>query len=163
MNIVCMCQFEWFWGTKNCIENSFNSPKPYFSIQILLISIVKFTRIDRTSLKNTTDKVNINRLVKSTLNSKRRITQRRWETKKKKHYRYYWSYSARISKKRFSKKPMHPFLIKKKYLCQLVGIDQVMKVNKLSLIKRRVEFEMYQRYEIITSHSMRGSFAINDF
>ena len=27
-------------------------PKPYFSIQILLISIVKFTRSDNTSLKH---------------------------------------------------------------------------------------------------------------
>ena len=58
---------------------------------------------------------------------------------------------------------MHPFLIKKKDLCQLVGIDQVIKGNKLSSIKRRVEFGMYPRYEIITSQNMRGSFAINDF
>jgi integrase len=58
---------------------------------------------------------------------------------------------------------MHPFKIKKKELCRLAGIDQVIKGNKMSSITRRVAFGIYPKYELITSHSMRKSFATNYF
>ena len=38
---------------------------------------------------------------------------------------------------------------------------QVIKGNKMSSITKRVEFGMYSKYELITSHKMRHSFACN--
>ena len=46
---------------------------------------------------------------------------------------------------------------------QEVGIDQVIKGNKMSSVTKKVEFEMYPKNELITSHSMRRSFATNYF
>ena len=45
----------------------------------------------------------------------------------------------------------------------MAGIDQVIKGNKMSSVTKRVEFGMYPKYEIITSHSIRRSFATNYF
>ena len=50
-----------------------------------------------------------------------------------------------------------------KELCRLAGIDQVIKGNKMSSITKRVELGMYPKYELITSHTMRRSFATNYF
>jgi hypothetical protein len=48
-----------------------------------------------------------------------------------------------------------------KELCQLAGIDQIIKGNKMCSITKRVEFGMYPKYELIASHAMRRSFASN--
>jgi hypothetical protein len=45
----------------------------------------------------------------------------------------------------------------------LAGIEQVIKGNKMSSITRRVAFGIYPKYEIITSHCMKKSFAMNNF
>jgi hypothetical protein len=45
----------------------------------------------------------------------------------------------------------------------LAGIDQVIKENKMSSVTKRVEFGMYPKYELITSQTMRRSFATNYF
>ena len=50
-----------------------------------------------------------------------------------------------------------------KELCQLAGIDQIIKGNKMCAITKRVEFGMYPKYELIASHAMRRSFATNYF
>jgi len=50
-----------------------------------------------------------------------------------------------------------------KELCRLAGINQVIKGNKMSSVTKRVEFGMYPKYELITSHTMRRSFATNYF
>jgi hypothetical protein len=50
-----------------------------------------------------------------------------------------------------------------KELCQLAGIDQIIKGNKMSSITKRVELGMYPKYELIASHAMRRSFATNYF
>jgi len=50
-----------------------------------------------------------------------------------------------------------------KELCRLAGIDQVIKGNKMSSVTKRVAFGMYPKYELITSHTMRRSFATNYF
>tara|TARA_B110000902_G_C13890360_1_gene430332 strand:- start:34 stop:495 length:462 start_codon:yes stop_codon:yes gene_type:complete len=50
-----------------------------------------------------------------------------------------------------------------KELCQLAGIDQIIKGNKMYSITKRVEFGMHPKYELITSHTMRRSFATNYF
>ena len=50
-----------------------------------------------------------------------------------------------------------------KELCRLAGIDQVIRGNKMSSVTKRVEFGMYPKYELITSHSIRRSFATNYF
>ena len=48
-------------------------------------------------------------------------------------------------------------------LIKFPGIDQVIKGNKMSSITKRVELGMYPKYELITSHTMRRSFATNYF
>jgi len=45
----------------------------------------------------------------------------------------------------------------------LAGIDQVIRGNKMSSVTKSVEFGMYPKYELITSHTMRRSFATNYF
>lgn len=50
-----------------------------------------------------------------------------------------------------------------KELCRLAGIDQIIKGNKMSSITKRIELGMYPKYELITSHTMRRSFATNYF
>ncbi|MFT4643719.1 MAG: hypothetical protein ACI8ZX_000112 [Planctomycetota bacterium] len=43
-----------------------------------------------------------------------------------------------------------------KELCQLAGIDQIIKGNKMSSITKRVELGMYPKYELIASHAREG-------
>ena len=50
-----------------------------------------------------------------------------------------------------------------KELCRLAGIDQVIKGNKMSSVTKRLAFGMYQKYELLTSQTMRRSFATNYF
>jgi len=50
-----------------------------------------------------------------------------------------------------------------KELSQLAGIDQIIKGNKMSSVTKGVEFEKYPKYELITSHTIRRSFATNYF
>ena len=45
----------------------------------------------------------------------------------------------------------------------MAGIDQVIKGNKMSSVTKRVALGMYPKYELITSHSIRRSFATNYF
>ena len=48
-------------------------------------------------------------------------------------------------------------------MCRLSGINQVIKRNKMISVTKRVEFGMYPKYKLITSHNMRRSFATNYF
>ena len=48
-------------------------------------------------------------------------------------------------------------------LCRLAGIDQIIEGNKMSSITKKVAFRMYPKYELITSHTIRRSFATNYF
>ena len=45
----------------------------------------------------------------------------------------------------------------------MAGIDQVIKGNKMSSVTKRLEFGIYPKYELITSHNMRSYFATNYF
>ena len=45
----------------------------------------------------------------------------------------------------------------------MAGIDQVIKGNKMSSVTKRVALGMYPKYELITSHNIRRSFATNYF
>ena len=45
----------------------------------------------------------------------------------------------------------------------MAGIDQVIRGNKMNSVTKRLAFGMYPKYELITSHNMRRSFATNYF
>jgi len=48
-----------------------------------------------------------------------------------------------------------------KVVCKLSGIDEVVKGTKLNTETNRKEFGMYPKYELISSHCFRRSFATN--
>ena len=45
----------------------------------------------------------------------------------------------------------------------MAGIDRVIRGNKMSSVTKSLKFGMYSKYELITSHTMRRSFATNYF
>jgi len=50
-----------------------------------------------------------------------------------------------------------------KDLCKLAGINQVIKGYKMNSTMKRIELVKFPKYELITSHTMRRSFATNYF
>ena len=64
-------------------------------------------------------------------------------------------YPMRIHATEFNKKI--------KELCKLAGMDQIIKGYKVNPITNRKEMDLYPKYELITSHTMRRSFATNYF
>ena len=48
-----------------------------------------------------------------------------------------------------------------KTVCQLAGIDTIVKGTKLNIETNRKELGLFQKYELITSHCFRRSFATN--
>ena len=44
-------------------------------------------------------------------------------------------------------------------MCRFTGINQFIKVDEMSHLIKIVKFEMYPKYELITSHTMKRSFA----